>query len=197
MTRGLRGTHKQVKDCTGNCRTVRMRVRRPEYLARRALDGDVVRQEWYYCRSGSSKDARSGRRRRRQRWAAGWMFSATRPDLVFTWLLLRGCHTLGEGDGASERTNGRAEWCWLMLRSERTAAVEMAGVGPVIDYASDRQTDRHRDDQRMETTTFHTRRTPLLKVDPSQQVREQHPGARGLPTASSPGDSQCASLLRI
>ena len=29
----------------------------------------------------------------------------------------------------------------MMLRSERTAAVEMAGVGPVIDYASDRQTD--------------------------------------------------------
>ena len=109
MTRVKDGTHKQVKDCTGNCRTVRMRVRRPEYLARRALDGDVVRQEWYYCRSGSSKDARSGRRRRRQRWAAGWMFSATRPDLVFTWLLLRGCHTLGEGDGASERTNERLE----------------------------------------------------------------------------------------
>ena len=142
MTRVKDGTHKQVKDCTGNCRTVRMRVRRPEYLARRALDGDVVRQEWYYRRSGSSKDARSVRRRQRQRWAAGWMFSATRPDLVFTWLLLRGCHTLGEGDGASERTNGRAEWCWLMLRSERTAAVELAGVGPVIDYASDRQTDR-------------------------------------------------------
>jgi hypothetical protein len=106
----------------------------------RAHDGDVVRQEWYYCRCGSSKDARSERRRRRRRWAAGWMFSATKPDLVFTWLLLRGCHTLGEGDGASERTNGWAEWCWLMLRSERTAAVEMAGVGPVIDYASDRQT---------------------------------------------------------
>ena len=187
MTRVKDGTHKQVKDCTGNCRTVRMRVRRPEYLARRALDGDVVRQEWYYCRSGSSKDARSGRRRRRQRWAAGWMFSATRPDLVFTWLLLRGCHTLGEGDGASERTNGWAEWCWLMLRSERTAAVEMAGVGPVIDYASDRQTDRQAP-RRSEDGDDYLRYFPHQK-NASAQSRPESASSRAAPWR--PGPANC------
>jgi hypothetical protein len=169
----------------------RMRVRRPEYLAR---GEEVVRQERYYFRSGSEgARERRWRRRRRWRWAAGWSLHATKTDLVSTWLL-RGCHTRGEGDGASERKGGV---------EVNVAKREVGGrrdgrrwASDRIDYASDRQADRHQTIRGLETT-FHTRRTPLRCVDPSQQVREQHPGAWGLPTASAPGDSQNASLLKV
>jgi hypothetical protein len=170
----------------------RMRVRRPEYLAR---GEEVVRQERYYFRSGSEgARERRWRRRRRWRWAAGWSLHATKTDLVSTWLL-RGCHTRKEGDGASEREGGVE-----VDIAKRKVGGRRDGRRWASDRLRQRQTGRQTDTRRSEgllETTFHTRRTPLLCVDPSQQVRKQHPGAWGLPTASAPGDSQNDCLLKV
>jgi hypothetical protein len=125
---------------------------------------------WYYCRNGR-KQARAGRRRRRRRRSAGWS-SAQRDEnsslLVFAWL----------------RTKGGVV---VDVAKRRSAAVEMGGVGPVIDYTTDCT--------RLETTTDERDVFPsfppkerLACVDPASQL----PGPAG-PTLACPRPDPCTS----